>query len=97
MMEYLFFLRNIMLIIYWFNPIVYYLSKSLIQSSELVCDKRVTEGMSKYDRFMYARFIIDAATMKLNATKYSNALKDYSSEEAIKEKLDYIIQTNKNE
>ena len=89
------FLRNIMLIIYWFNPVVYYLSRSLTQSSELVCDKRVTEGMSKYDRFMYARFIIDAATMKLNTTKYSNALKSDNSEEAIKERLDYIMKPTK--
>ena len=88
------FLRNIMLIIYWFNPVVYYISKSLVQSSELVCDKMVTEGMDKNERFKYASFIIDAATMKLNS-KYSNALKDNSSEKTIKERLDYIMKTTK--
>ena len=87
-------LRNIMLIIYWFNPIVYLLNREIAKSCELACDKIVTEGMSKDDRFRYGNFVLDVSTMKSNV-KYSNALKNNNSEEIMKERIYYIMKPTK--
>ena len=65
-------LRVIMCCIYWFNPIVYFLNKSLENSCELVCDEKVTHGMDRDDRLQYGYFIIDISTKKPNK-KYVSA------------------------
>ena len=85
-------LRVIMCCIYWFNPIVYFLNKSLENSCELVCDEKVTHGMDKDDRLKYGYFIIDISTKKSNK-KYVSAFS--SDKDIIKERLEFIMKPRK--
>ena len=85
-------LRVIMCCIYWFNPIVYFLSKSLENSCELVCDEKVTHGMDRDDRLQYGYFIIDISTKKSNK-KYASAFSN--DKNIIKERLDFIMKPRK--
>lgn len=85
-------LRVIMCCIYWFNPIVYFLNKSLENSCELVCDEKVTHNMNRDDRLQYGYFIIDISTKKSNK-KYVSAFS--SDKNIIKERLDFIMKPRK--
>lgn len=78
--------------IYWFNPIVYFLNKSLENSCELVCDEKVTYGMDRDDRLQYGYFIIDISTKKSNK-KYASAFSN--DKNIIKERLDFIMKPRK--
>ena len=85
-------LRVIMCCIYWFNPIVYFLSKSLENNCELICDEKVTHGMDRDDRLQYGYFIIDISTKKSNK-KYASAFSN--DKNIIKERLDFIMKPRK--
>lgn len=85
-------LRVIMCCIYWFNPVVYFLNKSLENSCELVCDEKVTYDMDRDDRLQYGYFIIDISTKKSNK-KYVSAFS--SDKDIIKERLDFIMKPRK--
>ena len=85
-------LRVIMCCIYWFNPIVYFLSKSLENNGELICDEKVTHGMDRDDRLQYGYFIIDISTKKSNK-KYASAFSN--DKNIIKERLDFIMKPRK--
>jgi len=55
-------IRLICLSLYWFNPLMYIMSNSFDEISELACDEKVTKHLNYRDRFRYENLIIEATS-----------------------------------
>lgn len=49
------------LVLHWYNPFVYLLSRRLKDAGEQVCDDLVTGGMSRRERYGYGRLLLKSA------------------------------------
>lgn len=52
------FCRNLLCVIYWFHPFVWWGSLASIRDAELSCDERVVEGMGKKERRQYGEALL---------------------------------------
>jgi beta-lactamase regulating signal transducer with metallopeptidase domain len=52
--------------VFWWNPIVYYLKRSVIEMLEMECDDRACQGMSEDEKLIYFEAIQRVLTAKPN-------------------------------
>ena len=55
--------------IFWWNPVVYYLKRSVVEMLELECDDRVCKGMSDEEQLAYFEAIKHVLTIEPNKKK----------------------------
>ena len=57
---------DILQCIFWWNPVVYYLRRSVVEMLEMECDDRTCKGMSEDEKLVYFEAIQRALTAKPN-------------------------------
>lgn len=57
-------LRNLCLIMQWFNPLVWYGAECFAEDCELACDYRVTRGEDKEGQIVYGKCLVAMAARK---------------------------------
>jgi beta-lactamase regulating signal transducer with metallopeptidase domain len=57
---------DILQCIFWWNPVVYYLRRSVVEMLEMECDDRTCKGMSEDEKLIYFEAIQRALTAKPN-------------------------------
>lgn len=58
------FLRNLCLILQWFNPLVWYAARCSVEDCELVCDYKVLRGKNIEEQIMYGKCLTAMAAKK---------------------------------
>lgn len=58
------FLRNLCLIVQWFNPLVWYAAKCSVEDCELVCDYKVLSGKDVEEQIVYGKCLVEMAAKK---------------------------------
>jgi beta-lactamase regulating signal transducer with metallopeptidase domain len=57
---------DILQCIFWWNPVVYYLRRSVVEMLEMECDDRTCKGMSEDEKLIYFEAVQRALTAKPN-------------------------------
>ncbi|MGN0153402.1 MAG: M56 family metallopeptidase [Lachnospiraceae bacterium] len=58
------FFRNICLVIYWYNPLVWYAAKCSVEDCELACDYRVLRDKDREEQVIYGKCLVAMAARK---------------------------------
>jgi bla regulator protein BlaR1 len=76
--------------LHWFNPIVYFLSKSLSSLCEQACDEAVLNKVNYEQRMLYSQTLI---TVSARRSKLINALSTnfYGGKEDMKKRLSFVF------
>lgn len=67
------FCRNLLCVIYWFHPFVWWGSVASTHDAELSCDERVVEGMGKKERRQYGEALLELLNGSCEKKKLLNA------------------------
>lgn len=81
----------IMLIVNWFNPIVYLIAKKFTELCELACDEQVTESFSQTEKYQYATIIMETAARQIKGDTIL-ATSFYGGKQNMKKRILEIIQ-----
>lgn len=79
--------------IYWFNPLIYLLDTLLKQTTELVCDKWVTQQLNNDSKILYVHLIINMSRKKAVPARYSAYLT--TNRKSLEERIDCIMKKTK--
>ncbi|MBN7772325.1 M56 family metallopeptidase [Clostridium aminobutyricum] len=89
-------LRGLLLVFYWFNPLVWVAAIMSKRDCELACDYGVIKEMSKEDRLTYGKTLVDLINQrekKNNVLQIATTM--YGSSNGIKERVTMIAKNKK--
>lgn len=80
--------------IYWFNPVIYFMAKSLQNECEESCDEKIVRGLDTLSRKEYGETIIGIiGREKITKTRLSTNF--YGGKKTMKKRLSTIMDTSK--
>lgn len=84
------FIRNVCLMLQWFNPLMWYAAKCWVEDCEIECDYRVLKNKNREERLVYGECLVAMATRRPESFLQSVTTGNSLSDGSLKKRIDRL-------